>query len=65
MITVIGIVAGEIWNVLEEKGKVCFSALVELIEREQYLIYMSIGWLAREGHIQIEKEDNSLYISLR
>lgn len=58
MIIEIGIVAGEIWHYLDEHGQVNLSELTSGIERPNDLVLMSLGWLAREGHVIIEgKED--------
>jgi len=64
MITQIGIVAGEIWRLLEEKGAIKFSELLANIDKPRELILMSLGWLAREGHILLDGEED-YNISLR
>lgn len=55
MITRIGITAGEIWHYLDERGgaKVKLSELFANLSADDHLILMSIGWLAREGHVVI------------
>jgi len=65
MITEIGIVAGEIWHHLDEHGEVPFSQLVAAIERSKELALMSLGWLAREGHVVVRQEGKELRVSLR
>ena len=65
MITEIGIVAGEIWHYLDEHGEVLFSRLVRGIERPKDLALMSLGWLAREGHVLVRQEGKDLRVSLR
>ncbi|MBD3264340.1 MAG: hypothetical protein GF375_04475 [Candidatus Omnitrophica bacterium] len=65
MITEIGIVAGEIWHFLDRHGKVTLEELVSGIEKPRELIFMSLGWLAREGHVLVESQDDSYMISLR
>ena len=64
MIMQIGIVAGDIWHYLDTKGKVKFSELEKFIGKPRDLILMSLGWLAREGHVLVEGEDDYT-ISLR
>ncbi|HDL09684.1 MAG TPA: hypothetical protein ENG39_00320 [Candidatus Omnitrophica bacterium] len=64
MITEIGIVAGEIWHYLDQHGKVPFSELVSNIDKPRDLILMSLGWLAREGHVILEGNEDYL-VSLR
>jgi hypothetical protein len=67
MITEIGIVAGEIWHFLDKHGEVTFSQLADGIEKPKNLILMSLGWLAREGHVLVrfELENNDYIINLR
>jgi len=55
MITQIGLVAGEIWEYLDDHGKEgSLAKMVDELSRDNNLILMSIGWLAREGHISLE-----------
>ena len=56
MITEIGIVAGEIWHYLDGHGDVPFTQVVTGIDRSRELALMSLGWLAREGHVQLGDE---------
>ena len=65
MITEIGIVAGEIWHHLDQHGESKFSALVTGIERPNELTLMSLGWLAREGHVIVQQEGKDMRVSLR
>ncbi len=65
MITEIGIVAGEIWHYLDEKGEISLSNLMQRIDKPKDNILMSIGWLAREGHIILQKIDGDFLVSLR
>ena len=64
MIMQIGIVAGDIWHYLDAKGKVKFSELEKALGKPHDLILMSLGWLAREGYVLVEGEDDHI-ISLR
>ena len=65
MIIEIGIVAGEIWHYLDQKGEVSLTDLTKGIDRSTENILMSLGWLAREGHVILVKTDNNYRISLR
>ena len=65
MITEIGIVAGEIWHHLDGHGEVWFSDLVNGIDRPKELALMSLGWLAREGHVLVREEKRDLRVCLR
>lgn len=55
MIIEIGIVAGEIWQLLDKYGTLRIGEIIsKLNNRSEYLILMSLGWLGREGHIIID-----------
>ncbi len=53
MITEIGIAAGDIWHHLDERGSATLNELVRQTKRDRDLLLMSLGWLAREGHITL------------
>ena len=65
MITEIGIVAGEIWHYLDKHGEVLFSKLVVGIGQPRDLALMSVGWLAREGHVIVKEEGKDHRVWLR
>ncbi len=65
MITEIGIVAGEIWHHLDEHGEVNFSSMVSGIKRSKELVLMSLGWLAREGHVIVQQQGQDFRVQLR
>ena len=54
MITEIGIVAGEIWHHLDVNGHVSIAQLAKAIGKPREIVLMSLGWLAREGHVKIQ-----------
>ncbi|NQT90074.1 MAG: winged helix-turn-helix domain-containing protein [Candidatus Omnitrophica bacterium] len=64
MIINIGIVAGEIWHYLDDHGKAKLSDLVMGLGKQQDIVLMSLGWLAREGHVLVEGKGD-FEISLR
>ncbi|MBP7216320.1 MAG: winged helix-turn-helix domain-containing protein [Candidatus Omnitrophica bacterium] len=66
MITEIGIVAGDIWHYLDQHGEVSLSQLVKGISKPRDNVLMSLGWLAREGHVIVLEVAASEYkVSLR
>jgi len=65
MITEIGIVAGEIWQFLEKKERVMLEELFKKIDKSKELVLMSLGWLAREGHVILEKKEDTYDVRLR
>jgi hypothetical protein len=65
MITEIGIVAGDIWHFLDQHGEVTLSVLVKGIDEPRDNVLMSLGWLAREGHVIVQQIDSEYKVSLR
>ena len=65
MITEIGIVAGEIWHYLDGHKDALFSQVVSGIDRPKELALMSLGWLAREGHVVVRQQGKDLRVDLR
>lgn len=57
MIIDIGIVAGEIWHYLDNNGETPLSSLIKGIKKDRDITLMSLGWLAREGHILLYQAD--------
>ena len=64
MVTEIGIVAGEIWHYLDKHKSVTLTELVQGIGRPKELVLMSLGWLAREGHVNLGDEKSNFLARL-
>jgi len=60
----IGTTAGKIWSFLKAHGKVSLSALEKGVDESRSVVYMAIGWLAREGKVSIQREERSIQIWL-
>lgn len=66
MITLIGIAAGEIWHYLDKHGSSSkIEEIFKAVDKDRDIVLMSIGWLAREGHLVVEGESPHYLISLR
>ena len=65
MITELGIVAGDIWHFLDEHGQSTLPNLVAGLDKSRDTILMSLGWLAREGHVKLDKEGENYNKELR
>lgn len=68
MITQIGIVAGEIWQLLDNNEGMSIRDINSRLDRPEFLILMSLGWLSREGHILLDTEGedfDNFKVSLR
>ena len=65
MITELGIIAGDIWHFLDEHGESTLADLVAGLDKSRETILMSLGWLAREGHVKLDKRAEDYSIKLR
>ena len=65
MITEIGIVAGDIWHYLDQHKNITLSQLIRGIDKKRDVVLLSVGWLAREGHVILEEEGSDYKITLR
>ena len=65
MIMEIGIVAGDIWHYLDQHGEVNLGELVQGINKPRDHVLMSLGWLAREGHVIVLQDNEDYRINLR
>ena len=64
MITEIGIAAGDIWHYLDERGSATLDQLVKGIGKPKELLLMSLGWLARKGHVTLNGPESGYLSSL-
>ena len=64
MITEIGIAAGDIWHYLDERGNATLDQLSKAIGKPKDLLLMSLGWLAREGHVTLAGPESGYLASL-
>lgn len=66
MITEIGVAAGEIWKLLDEKGCLEISEIIKGETGKDELALMALGWLCREGHILlVQGESGKIFVQLR
>jgi len=65
MITEIGITAGDIWHYLDQHGKSQLRDIVKGISSDRDRVLMSVGWLAREGHVVVERTGSDYLAYLR
>jgi len=60
----IGIVAGEIWHYLDEHKNATPDQLAKGTKQSRELVLMSLGWLAREGHVSLGNPENGYKATL-
>ena len=65
MITEIGIVAGDIWHYLDQNKNSTLKQIIAGIDKKRDVVLMSLGWLAREGHVILEEQGGDYKITLR
>jgi hypothetical protein len=46
----IGKIAGKVWHHLNDHGKTSLSGLEKAVKAPRGVVFMAIGWLAREGN---------------
>jgi hypothetical protein len=61
----IGAAAGVVWHYLDEHGASALSALKRGSRLADPLVFMALGWLAREGKIDLLRSHRSIQVSLR
>ena len=61
----IGETAGEVWDVLSERGPQSLAKLVKAVGKPRDTVMQAVGWLAREKKISIDEDGRSRLVSLR
>ena len=65
MIQKIGETPGRIWQVLDETGALRLSALKKRVDVPQAILYMALGWLAREDKLEIVADGRTYRVPLK
>ncbi len=61
---VFGINAGKVWHVLKEKGPLSANAIAKETNLKLNEVFGALGWLGREGKIEIIKDKKGLIYKL-
>ncbi len=61
----IGDVAGTIWTHLKQHGEMSLSKLKQGTKLSDQLLFMGLGWLAREDKLNFVQDKKAMRISLR
>lgn len=64
-VTLVGETAGQVWQSLAEDGPLSMNRLVKHVREPRDIVMQALGWLAREGKIEIEEEGRKRVVSLR
>ncbi|MCL2144215.1 MAG: winged helix-turn-helix domain-containing protein [Endomicrobia bacterium] len=65
MIDRVGFAAGEVWNYLLENGESSPIKIKANLGLSNTMLYLALGWLARENKVNIVQQDYSYRISLK
>ena len=60
----IGRIAGEIWEYLHSNGEASATRISKAIHEDSTMTHQAIGWLAREGKINIDRSKRVAKYSL-
>ena len=64
MTDLIGAAAGSVWQILEEKGQLSLAQLKRATGTDEKLLWLALGWLAREEKVSIARNKASYKINL-
>lgn len=64
MLEEIGITAGEIWQYLNKNEEASIGKLKQELGLTDRMILLGLGWLAREGKLDIIKRQRATYFML-
>lgn len=65
LIVVIGETAGKVWRHLAAEGEQPLTTLPTAIGEPTDRVQMAVGWLAREGKIQVRSEGGQVRVGLK
>lgn len=60
----VGQLAGQVWHCLSNNGKLSLTQLTKEIDAPRDQVMQAVGWLAREGKLQIDENGRSRSVSL-
>lgn len=60
----IGTNAGLIWNALNENKSMTLKDLKKATKLKEKEVFLSLGWLAREGKVSLEEAKKDVIITL-
>lgn len=60
----IGVTAGAIWHLLDSKGPLKLPQLVKKVSEPRDTVMQALGWLAREGKIEIQEKGRQRTVAL-
>jgi hypothetical protein len=65
IIVTVGELSGRVWRHLAAEGEQSIAQVVTALEDSADRVCMAVGWLAREGKINMKSVDGSILIALK
>jgi hypothetical protein len=62
--TIFGVNAGKVWHTLKSKGQLSAEALTKSTKLKTNEVFAALGWLGREGKIEIIEDGKGLVYKL-
>ena len=59
-----GTCSGQVWNALNESGKLTVILLKKATKLKEKELYAALGWLAREGKVSMYEVDADIEVVL-
>jgi hypothetical protein len=60
----VGMIAGEIWNLLNVRGELSISDVISEINTPPSIVYLGLGWLAKEDKLEFVKREGRHFVHL-
>lgn len=64
MMNDVGVDAGRIWHLLSERGVLSIRKIGEIVNCRESVVFLALGWLARENKVRFLDESGVLYVEL-
>ena len=61
----VGDMAGKVWQMLNDNGPQTLAQVRKKLDGKSDVLTFAVGWLAREGKIEITQEKKSLRLELK
>ena len=60
----VGLAAGQVWNYLHQGGESTISKMAKDLRQKDNIVYMGLGWLARENKVAIRQDKRAIKVKL-
>lgn len=61
----VGDTAGLVWHLLDEQGTLSLGKLAKKVKAPRDIVMQAVGWLAREGKVDIQESKRGRVVTLR